>query len=153
MKNYFEKAVIRKIISDPETARYEKNVILFINNRTAENSDDKIRKGIIECFEHENAKFEENKEYLVKLRLLDYNIEKIELKEKKIVYIKHTPTAVNMHDIYGQVIDKIKDEIVVDCGFFVFINDNKLKKGDWIKANGRLDVYLVNDKPNEKVWH
>ncbi|VVB99985.1 Uncharacterised protein [uncultured archaeon] len=148
MENYFEKATVRKIISEPETAKYEKNLILFLNNRAAEGIDDNIRKGTIECFEHKNAKFEENKEYLVKLRLLDYNIEKINSKEKKAIYIKHTPTSVNLYDIYGQIIDKVKNEVVVDCGFYVFISDNKLKKGEWVKANGRLDVFLANQSNN-----
>ena len=137
MRKYVHKVLVRKIISYIEKGyeKVDRSLVLTLLNETTPNLD------CLDCFNHTGEDFDEGKEYLVWLRLCCFKVEKQDGKEKKAVYIKSTPTAVNRYDLFGQVIDRKNGELILDCGFYVFITGyENIKVGDWIKANGRLDV-------------
>jgi len=90
----------------------------------------------------------------VKLCLVDFSIKRLDNKVRKIKYVKNTPLSTNRYVIAGDIVDikqhpRYEDslQVVVNCGLFVqtrIYKRERLKHGDFIKAEGRLDAYITD---------
>lgn len=90
----------------------------------------------------------------VRIKLTCYDYKKIKIRNKKMEFKGLTSkkmdyARVNTYHLYGKVIDITQWGEILDCGFFVSIGDSTtfyhkqgFKKGDWVLAEGNLEVSL-----------
>ena len=86
----------------------------------------------------------ENKAYPMTFSLLSFEQNVTSEQKKYVKYISAYEYKIN-----GKIVGKHNRDITVNCGFelSVFVpSDFSCKVGDWIRAQGRLDAYLVNGK-------
>lgn len=107
---------------------------------------------IIECFiDHsEVPKFKKlgnRADIETTFKLVWFDIEKTDTEHRKFVQINRG-TGVNRSVLTGQVINITDKNAIIDCGFIIIINTEfsnlDIKKDNWIKAEGRLDAYLMS---------
>ncbi len=139
MKKFFEKAIVSKV--DAYAQGLERDIILRLEkqDKSVTATDMPIT---LEAFNYESSDIIVGRVYRVPLVLVWFELKENQPKEKAFKYIKSTPTAVNKYNISGEVVMSKGKINVVDCGFFVYITGKELKKGDFIWAEGRLDVFF-----------
>jgi hypothetical protein len=127
----------------------------------------KVREHELNCFVNEfhNEKFFEGDKYAVVLSLMTTGLEKINSREKNIASTKHFEAHCKLsgeikeffpiiHKYYREGIwyDEKQPSYkhgIVDCGTFVaveILKKSDLKIGDYVKAEGRLDVRKVKEE-------
>jgi len=97
-------------------------------------------------------------EFEISLRFMDLKTEKIELEEKKLIPIQDQKKPCD-YNLFGQVIEKkphpkldFAEVAYIDCGVIVetsFQKPNKFEVGDFVKINGRLDAFFLEDPKNK----
>ena len=77
------------------------------------------------------------------LSLMTLKLEQSKEKEKKAISLWNPP-KVNQYKIVGEIVEKSKEKIIVDCGFLIEINEKtELEKSEYIVAQGRIDLRLA----------
>lgn len=128
----------------------EKGKVLSVKSLDVQNITKKIIIKIknidLNCF-ISGYSVQEGKNYIFKLFLFDWSTEKTDVVEKKF-FFKDVKKSPNHCILNGVIVEKFDEDgknfVLVDCGFFVAVQmKDKLKIGDMVKAEGRLDAHLV----------
>jgi hypothetical protein len=151
-EKYLEKALIKevRIVETPLLSKpHEGTVSLLIIKKDA----NAIREFSFECFIYGDDALKFNKDETVSIELILTNWawknKKIEENEQKIELSKGTSV------LEGKIVDigksKYEDSLtaVVDCGVYIktrLLKNQNLKISDYIRAEGRLDAHIVDEK-------
>jgi hypothetical protein len=59
--------------------------------------------------------------------------------------LEQTKDKTWLYDITGQIVDLNEEDIVIDCGVYLHIQNRNygFEVGDWITAYGRMDIHII----------